>query len=112
MDRSPSAYSQPIPSSQPWCPAGFDNTAMFQPLLESLDRSINLQTANAKDHYISSVKVYDGINPEEFGPGWMRCPGYQISPTKQILKLPYALQKGTSTKKSMKWWSVTMAGIL
>ena len=69
-DRSPSAYSQPIPSSQPWCPAGFDNTAMFQPLLESLDRSINLQTANAKDHYISSAKVYDGINPEEFGP-WL-----------------------------------------
>ena len=66
----PSAYSQPIPSSQPWCPTGFDNTAMFQPLLESLDRSINLQTANAKDHYISSAKVYDGINPEEFGP-WL-----------------------------------------
>ena len=55
-DRSPSAHSQPIPSSQPWCPAGFDNTAMFQPLLESLDRSINLQTANAKDHYISSAR--------------------------------------------------------
>ena len=68
MDRSPSAYSQPIPSSQPWCPAGFDNTAMFKPLLESLDRSINLQTANAKDHYISSAKVYECINPEEFGP--------------------------------------------
>ena len=69
-DRSPSAYSQPIPSSQAWCPAGFDNTAIFQPLLESLDRSINLQTANAKDHYISSAKVYGGINPEEFGP-WL-----------------------------------------
>ena len=69
-ERSPSAYSQPIPPSQPWCPAGFDNTAMFQSLLESLDRSINLQTANAKDHYISSAKVYDGINPEEFGP-WL-----------------------------------------
>ena len=69
-DRSPSAYLQSIPSSQPWCPAGFDNTAMLQPLLESLDRSINLQTANAKDHYISSAKVYDGINPEEFGP-WL-----------------------------------------
>ena len=68
MDRSPSTYSQPISCSEPWCPAGFDNTAMFQPLLESLDRSINLQTANAKDHYISSVKVYDGINSEEFGP--------------------------------------------
>ena len=55
------------PLHQPWCPAGFDNTVMFQPLLESLDRSINLQTANAKDHYISSAKVYDAINPEEFG---------------------------------------------
>ena len=66
----PLPISQPIPSSQPWCPAGFDNTAMFQPLLESLDRSINLQTANAKDHYISSAKVYDGINPEEFDP-WL-----------------------------------------
>ena len=43
---------------------------MFQPLLESLDRSFNLQAANAKDHYISSAKVYDGINPEEFGP-WL-----------------------------------------
>ena len=60
-DRSPSVYSQPIPSSQPWCPAGFDNTAIFQPLLESLDRSINLQTVNAKDHYISSAKVYDDM---------------------------------------------------
>ena len=69
-DRSPSALSQPIPSSQPCCPAGFDNTAMFQPLLESLDRSINLQTANAKDHNINSAKVYDGINPEEFCP-WL-----------------------------------------
>ena len=69
-DRPPSAYSQPNASLQPWCPAGFDNTAMFQPLLESLYRSINLQTANAKDHYISSAKVYDGINLEEFGP-WL-----------------------------------------
>ena len=69
-DRSFSAHSQPIPSSQPWCPAEFDNTSMFQLLLDSLDRSINLQTANAKDHYISSAKVYDGINPEEFGP-WL-----------------------------------------
>ena len=43
---------------------------MFQPLLESLDRPITLQTANAKDHYISSAKAYDGINPEEFGP-WL-----------------------------------------
>ena len=26
--------------------------------------------------------------------GWMRCPGYQISLPKQIMKLPYVLQKG------------------
>ena len=38
----PLPIHKPIPSSQPWCPAGFDNTAMFQPLLESLDWSINL----------------------------------------------------------------------